>query len=73
MLASVVTKGGFDGGNNGGVGIGTNELPDALTWMILELRFFTKDWSTTGFLYYPVYNLLGERETLFIPQEFSFL
>ena len=49
MLASVVTKGVFDGGTNGGVGIGTNELPDALTWMIAKLRLCTKDWSTTNF------------------------
>ena len=32
-----------------GVGIGTNELPDALTWMIRKLRLYTKDKSTTGF------------------------
>ena len=49
VLASVITKGGIGGGPYGGGGIGTNELPDALTWLIHELRSFKKDWSTTCF------------------------
>ena len=48
-MAYVVTKDGICGGTDGGGGIETNELPDAPTWMICELRLCTKDWSTTGF------------------------
>ena len=48
MLESVITKGGIGGGIDGVGGIGTNELPDALTWLIHELRLCKKYWSTTG-------------------------
>ena len=49
MLSYVVTKGVIGGGPDGGGGIENNELPDALTWLISDLRLRTKDWSTTGF------------------------
>ena len=49
MLVSVITKGGIGGGTDGGVSIGTNEVPDELTQLIRDLRLCTKDWSTTGF------------------------
>ena len=42
-------KGKIGGGPNGGGGIFTNKLPDALTLLIHELRLCTKDFSTTGF------------------------
>ena len=48
-MESVITKGVTGGGPGGGGGIGINQLLDALTWMIRELRLCTKDWSTTGF------------------------
>ena len=48
-MASVITNGEIGGGNDGGVGIGTNELPDAPTFMIRQLMLCAKDWSTTGF------------------------
>ena len=49
MLAYLCTKGEIYGGPDGGGVIGTNELQDALTWLIQELRLCTKDCSTTGF------------------------
>ena len=49
MLAYVFTKGRIGGGHDGGGDIGTIELPDALTWMIHELRLCKKYRSTTGF------------------------
>ena len=49
MLTSVVTKGVIGGGPGGGGGIGTNELPVAITLMICKLRLCTEVWSTTGF------------------------
>ena len=48
MLAYVLTKSGIGGGPYGGGGIGTNELPGALTWLIIKLGLFTKYGSTTG-------------------------
>ena len=49
MLAYLCTKGEIYGGPDGGGVIGTNELQDALTWLIQELRLCTKYFSTTGF------------------------
>ena len=49
-MASVTKKGGIGGGTDGGGVIGTNMLPNALTWLIHELGLCTKDWSTTSFL-----------------------
>ena len=40
----MVTNGVIGGGTDGGGGIGTDVLPDALTWLIRELRLQTKDW-----------------------------
>ena len=50
MLAYVLEKSGIGGGPYGGGVIGTNKLPGALTWLIIDLRLFTKYGSTTGFL-----------------------
>ena len=44
----MVIKGGIGGGTDGVVGMGTNDLPHVLTWLIHELRLCTKDCSTTG-------------------------
>ena len=38
--------------------IGTNDLLDALTWLIQELRFCKNDFSATDFLHCKVCNLL---------------
>ena len=45
----MITKGGIGGFPDVGGGVWNNELPDALTWLIRELRLRTKDWSTTDF------------------------
>ena len=50
MLIYVYTNDVIGGVPDGGGGIGTNELPDAITLMICELRLCTEFWSTTGFL-----------------------
>ena len=49
MTQSVIIKGVIVRGNNGAGGVGENELPDALTWMIYDLRLCKKEFSTTGF------------------------
>ena len=49
MLAYVITKGRIGEDPDGGGGIGTNELSDALDGMIHKLRLCAKDWSTTIF------------------------
>ena len=51
----MIIKAIIGGGPDGGGGIGTDDLPDALTWLIRELRSCTKDWSTTGF---PIFYIL---------------
>ena len=45
----MIIKGGIIGGPDGGGVNGSNELHDALYWLICELGLCTKDWSTTGF------------------------
>ena len=48
-MVYMIINGGIGGGPDGRGVIGTNDLPDALTWMICELGLLTKDWSTTNF------------------------
>ena len=73
VLSSVITKVENGVGSYGGRVIGTNELPDAINWFIRELMLCAKGWSTAGLLNCLVCNLLGKRQSLSIPHEFSFV
>ena len=68
MLEYVFTKGEICGGPDGGGYSGTIELPDAITWLIRELRLFINDWSTTDLLHCLIFNLLWQRQSLYNPQ-----
>ena len=65
-------KGKIGGGPNGGGGIFTNKLPDALTFLIHELRLCTKDFQPLVFLNCIDFILLMERQSLSIHSEFFF-
>ena len=42
MLSFIITKGGVSGVPEGEGGIVTNELPDALTWLIFQVEVLYK-------------------------------